>query len=238
MRAYLIPIVCLSLLGTAANATTYYGEDDGAGAGDARPNSAAAQASFLANAGAVGPVIDFEAVSLGYATPLDLGSGVTASFSGANPTFSGVTDEDTTNFGYNTTAGGSRFLRFTSEFGSSATLTFSFDQAVRSFGAYFTGVETNFGSISVTSSDGSVTDFGLPGSVSGGGVLFFGLTDVLITSITITNVANPSGGRDLIGLDDIYVGAAVPEPTTWALLILGFGGAGAMLRARRRTALA
>jgi hypothetical protein len=28
---------------------------------------------------------------------------------------------------------------------------------------------------------------------------------------------------------------AVPEPGTWALMILGFGGAGAMLRSRRRT---
>jgi hypothetical protein len=28
----------------------------------------------------------------------------------------------------------------------------------------------------------------------------------------------------------------VPEPTTWALMILGFGGAGAMLRRRRRLA--
>lgn len=32
--------------------------------------------------------------------------------------------------------------------------------------------------------------------------------------------------------------AAVPEPGTWALMILGFGGAGAMLRIRRGTSLA
>ena len=31
---------------------------------------------------------------------------------------------------------------------------------------------------------------------------------------------------------------AVPEPATWALMIIGFGGAGAMLRSRRRRALA
>ncbi|MBS0334045.1 MAG: PEPxxWA-CTERM sorting domain-containing protein [Proteobacteria bacterium] len=29
---------------------------------------------------------------------------------------------------------------------------------------------------------------------------------------------------------------AVPEPGAWALMILGFGGAGAMLRRRRRLA--
>ncbi|MFL5296946.1 MAG: PEPxxWA-CTERM sorting domain-containing protein [Phenylobacterium sp.] len=31
---------------------------------------------------------------------------------------------------------------------------------------------------------------------------------------------------------------AVPEPATWALMIVGFGGVGAMLRGRRRTAAA
>ncbi|WP_414694730.1 PEPxxWA-CTERM sorting domain-containing protein, partial [Phenylobacterium sp.] len=32
-------------------------------------------------------------------------------------------------------------------------------------------------------------------------------------------------------------GNEVPEPSTWALMILGFGGAGAMLR-RRKTVVA
>jgi hypothetical protein len=42
-----------------------------------------------------------------------------------------------------------------------------------------------------------------------------------------------------VGVGQIRLGSitAVPEPGTWALMILGFGGAGAMLR-RRRTALA
>jgi hypothetical protein len=35
-----------------------------------------------------------------------------------------------------------------------------------------------------------------------------------------------------------FAPAAVPEPGTWALMILGFGGAGAMLRSRRRVAFA
>jgi hypothetical protein len=32
------------------------------------------------------------------------------------------------------------------------------------------------------------------------------------------------------------VGAAVPEPTTWAMMLLGFGGIGALLRRRRQDA--
>ncbi|WP_296596720.1 FxDxF family PEP-CTERM protein [Phenylobacterium sp.] len=35
-----------------------------------------------------------------------------------------------------------------------------------------------------------------------------------------------------------FAPAPVPEPATWALMISGFGGAGAMLRARRRQAFA
>lgn len=42
--------------------------------------------------------------------------------------------------------------------------------------------------------------------------------------------------NDSIGVDFTLEGGGVPEPATWALMIMGFGGAGAMLR--RRTAVA
>ena len=48
------------------------------------------------------------------------------------------------------------------------------------------------------------------------------------------NGGNPSGLRvEFLGAT---IGV-VPEPGTWALMIMGFGGAGAMLRANRRRAL-
>jgi len=41
------------------------------------------------------------------------------------------------------------------------------------------------------------------------------------------------------GVDNISISAAaVPEPATWGLMLLGFGGLGAVLRSRRRIALA
>jgi hypothetical protein len=38
------------------------------------------------------------------------------------------------------------------------------------------------------------------------------------------------------GLDDVSLSVGVPEPASWALMIAGFGGIGAMLRRRRDTA--
>jgi hypothetical protein len=48
------------------------------------------------------------------------------------------------------------------------------------------------------------------------------------------------GSPDLIGVGHIRVGdvaAVVPEPATWAMMIMGFGGVGALMR-RRRLAVA
>jgi len=52
-------------------------------------------------------------------------------------------------------------------------------------------------------------------------------------NITQTGPSNQQGNV----IDDIKV-SAVPEPTTWAMMIVGFGVAGAMVRSRRKLALA
>jgi hypothetical protein len=44
--------------------------------------------------------------------------------------------------------------------------------------------------------------------------------------VSITNFTFPGGGN------------AVPEPATWAMMIMGFGGIGAVVRRRRGQALA
>ena len=35
-------------------------------------------------------------------------------------------------------------------------------------------------------------------------------------------------------IDRVYVTAAVPEPSTWALMLLGFGAVGGAMRMKRR----
>jgi hypothetical protein len=55
-----------------------------------------------------------------------------------------------------------------------------------------------------------------------------------LKSIALTNLNTEPSGNDF-ALDDMSVsGVAVPEPASWALMLVGFGGLGAMLRANRR----
>jgi hypothetical protein len=48
----------------------------------------------------------------------------------------------------------------------------------------------------------------------------------------------PAGGGVTTGNGSFYAAAAVPEPATWGLMLLGFGGMGMVLRRRRRPTLA
>lgn len=64
-----------------------------------------------------------------------------------------------------------------------------------------------------------------------------GLTPTAISTYFTGNVAN--GPQALFAINGDTGAAAAPEPSTWALMLLGFGGLGvARRRARRKTALA
>ncbi|MBL8554885.1 MAG: PEP-CTERM sorting domain-containing protein [Phenylobacterium sp.] len=58
----------------------------------------------------------------------------------------------------------------------------------------------------------------------------------------VINLTGLGGVSDDIGIDNVRFGQSqiqtgVPEPATWAMMLLGFGGAGAMVRRRRRTSV-
>lgn len=118
--------------------------------------------------------------------------------------------------------------------GVDATLTFRFTELVRFDGAFFSGKTP------------VAYDFYRGGVKVGSTAAFTAQSDQAL--FYATKFSGPvdevriSGNSGNWVLDDLTyttgVTAAVPEPGTWALMILGFGGAGAALRARRRSVFA
>jgi hypothetical protein len=120
------------------------------------------------------------------------------------------------------------------------TLTFTFAGGTQFFGAYLTGVQTNFFQDTVTFNDGTSQTINAPGTgtdSSNGALDFVGFTDAgkLITSVSINAGTN---GQDFIGVDDVrYQTAATtvaPEPSSVFLVLAG--GALLALRCRRKAA--
>lgn len=106
---------------------------------------------------------------------------------------------------------------------------FSFSSALSAFGAYFVDLELA-NSLTFSLSGGGSQAYDLP--IGGeGGVTFFGVD---FGANTITGVTLNLAFNDAVLIDDVRLaGTVVPEPTTWALLIAGFGLAGGALRRRR-----
>jgi PEP-CTERM motif len=67
----------------------------------------------------------------------------------------------------------------------------------------------------------------LSNAVIGAGVHTINVHGTVVTTGTALNAASYSGTLNLSSL-------AVPEPATWGLMIVGFGGIGAVIRSRRR----
>ena len=161
------------------------------------------------------------------ATVYDLTFTGTWSLSGL-PTLASGTGTVTTN------GGSGSGLEFAAPFTSNPKLT---DVQIDLGLAHFDLSDAVF--TSLTTFNGNPVDFSYNGFLSYGGGFF----PKLITLNTLP------GNNFLItdGLNhNIYSGnftiaeaiSAVPEPATWAMLLLGFGGIGLMMRARRRQALA
>lgn len=106
-------------------------------------------------------------------------------------------------------------------------------------GGTFTSAEFNLFNAAADTSSVQITVNGVTQSFAlGNGQNFFGFEATggdVITSIAFNT--NGSGVADLrqVRVGGITAAAAVPEPGTWAMMLLGFGGIGVAMRKRRRT---
>jgi hypothetical protein len=224
-------LAAVSAGSAAASVTVYSGNDYGAGAISPKPNAYGARADYLAAAASLGAdqLITFESQAVGAFSSLDLGNGVT---------LTGKTlvdaDQKIANApacldalcGYNITVGGSKFFEI---YGGEAT--FSFLNPISSFGAFIAGAQIE--GIHFAFTDGSSQSVDVPGQY---GTSFVGFTDPgkSISSVSLLV------GNDILSVDDVHFTFAapagvgvVPEPASWAMMIAGFSGVGALLRRRR-----
>lgn len=233
---------------SAQNVVFFSGLDAGARAGDARPNADAAAAAFDAAAAQLGDsvlhLLDFETVRLGdflSLSPADVGVAGLAILpagesSGADTS---ITDQTVpVEEGYNTTAGGSRFLKIEENQPGPGVeppvgIIFKFATPVVAFGTYLTEADPNVaGTISALFDDGQEQSITLDGS-PGGGVQFWGFaaleSEARISRVTI--LASPELGveTDAIGIDDVRW-VQIPEPGLTVLLLCS----GLILARRRR----
>jgi len=89
-----------------------------------------------------------------------------------------------------------------------------------------TGVPINFGTVTAIanfSNGGSVTETATINSVKGAGDTFFGFIAPAGSTISSFSLSSSGVGTGSPDIDDIafVTNAAVPEPSTWALLLVG-----------------
>jgi hypothetical protein len=219
-------LAAVSAGSAAASVTVFSGNDYGAGSISPKPNAYGARNDYLAAAAGLGAdqLISFETAALGAFASLDLGSGVT--LTGPNLSNANVPLCAEALCGYNITVAGSKFL---SIYGGEAT--FSFANPISSFGAFIAGAQIE--GIHFAFTDGSSQSVEVPGKY---GTSFVGFTDPGKSISSVSLIV----GNDILSVDDLHFTFAspggaggVPEPASWALMILGFGGVGSLVRRRR-----
>jgi len=143
---------------------------------------------------------------------------------GTSLSFSGAANIRTIGSGWGTWSGGyTDQVLYTN---GATSFTFNFVNPVGGFGLFAEPNPFDLREFSFVLSDGSSTSASYHGSAGAG---FLGFLGSGITSVTVSSDVDFAVG-------DFYTTAAaggVPEPTTWAMMILGFGVVGASMRRKK-----
>jgi hypothetical protein len=116
--------------------------------------------------------------------------------------------------------------------GDRKTLTVDFDSAQGAFGFDTNTLMGTAFSIRIFGTSGLLYDETL--AVSGPAFFGFASSEMNILSAEIAgNAASFSFALDNFTFNGGPVSGAIPEPSTWAMMILGFGTAGSLMRRRR-----
>ncbi|WP_379553683.1 PEPxxWA-CTERM sorting domain-containing protein [Qipengyuania sp. DGS5-3] len=216
-----------------AAATIFFGENQNPG-GAVSGDPETARNDFLSNLSAGVNTEDFEGLATG-APPLPLvfngGLGpITATLTGTGNLRGSPT------VGTFATSGSQYYDNVFDSF------TISFDTAIAAFGFYGTDIGDVNESLEITIDAGLASErmFTVANTVGGndGSLLFWGITD---TANPFTTVSFAQSGSDRFGFDDLTIGdvsqvtGGVPEPGTWAMMLLGFFGLGAAMRRKPET---
>jgi hypothetical protein len=127
--------------------------------------------------------------------------------------------------------GGNQFNGAAQFFFSGDSVTVTFAAPVYAAGVFF-NVNANSGDFVLTAAGGTASTGGAVYDIST--FVFAGL--VSDTSFTSATFYSSDGGTSTASYNIpaiITATAAVPEPATWAMMLVGFGGLGATLRRRR-----
>ncbi|WP_372785115.1 PEPxxWA-CTERM sorting domain-containing protein [Phenylobacterium sp.] len=121
------------------------------------------------------------------------------------------------------------------EIGKVYTLTFDWaaGQLANRSGATTEQFAVTFGGQTINTAVLNIASGGFSGWQTA--TMFFTATQATQT-LTFLSIGTPNGLPPMAALDGVSL--TVPEPATWAMMLVGFGGIGAMIRRRRQTLVA